>query len=130
MTHKIFLDTSALVELIGGSRKGGNVLAAIKASREVHSGFLNLYELWHLACVRGGADFADSAVIGVKNHSRCSPPSEEACLLAAKLRSAYCGKGIGAVDFITAASCIKLGAKLVTTDHDFAQIKELDAQIL
>ncbi len=126
----LFLDTYALFEVVNGTDDGRKVLRRVKESSRVYTSPLNLYELWYLVERKNNARQADSVVFSIKNVATPFPVSEQACVLAARLKSAHHGKGIGAVDFITAASAIISGSVILTGDKHFLKITEAKAEII
>ena len=130
MTTDFFLDTSALIELVNGTAKGASILSLVKNAGRTLVSPLNLYEFSYQASKTKGRRSVESAIIGIKNQSEIFPVSEDVCLLAAKLRQNCENKGMGAVDFITAASAIASNSTLLTCDNDFREIKELKAEFV
>jgi len=127
---KLLLDTYALFELVEGTDKGRKVLARVKSASVVLVSALNLYELWYLTAEDHGEDAADVAVGSIKALAQVVPASEQVALVAARLKRAHSGKGIGAVDFVTAASAILSDAIVLSGDSHFREITESKVDFL
>lgn len=128
--NKIFLDTSALIEVVNGTEKGKKVLNLIKQSTKASVSLLSLYEVWYLSARAYDENMADNAIASVKNLSSSFPVSEEVCLKAAKLKKAHKSRKTGTVDLIIAASAILSDSTIITSDNDFRQITEAKAEFL
>ncbi|HLD75960.1 MAG TPA: PIN domain-containing protein [Candidatus Norongarragalinales archaeon] len=89
---RLFLDTSALVELFRGTEKGRATLKEIRASSRTFTSPLNLYKLWYLAARERGEKAADNAMHLIEQLIQIALLDTKTCLLAARLKSAHKGK--------------------------------------
>lgn len=123
--ERVVLDSSAVIEMLRGTKKGEAILAMV-SGKEIELPSVAAFEL-----LRGPPSQrprTKAFIDAVHDLPFDRAVAEEAALLEERLR--HQGVPLGALDLLIAASAATRGTTLVTADADFKRVKDLNVQLV
>lgn len=116
------LDSWAWMELFHGSPAGGKILELAKNADRLYTTSANLYEVLYRIGQDEGEQAAEEKRAAIMNYAVVQDITVAVALKAVELRKR---EKLAALDSFTLAAALLLGAKLVTGDSDFKNVKNI-----
>ncbi|MFH1200441.1 MAG: PIN domain-containing protein [Candidatus Micrarchaeota archaeon] len=120
---KIFLDSYAILELLVGSAKGGEVRRLITESTAACTSALNIYEVRYRLLSKVSQQKAEQTIRQILADTKILPLTVETALAAAEIKMKR--PALGAVDCNCYAIAVQDGLVFVTGDRDFIGLQNV-----